>query len=109
LALLTSFPAWARRLQPLAATGRMSLTTYLSQSLISVVLFYHYGFGWYGHVGYDGMFAITMVVFALQMAGSMWWLRQFRFGPVEWFWRSIAYGKLQPMRRRAEAARFVGV
>jgi uncharacterized protein len=98
LALLVSFPSCARRLEPLAAVGRMSLTTYLSQSLISVILFYHYGFGWYSHVGYDGMFAITMVIFALQIAGSVWWLRRFRFGPMEWFWRSIAYGKLQPFR-----------
>src|SRR5262249_44364557 len=46
-ALLVSVPACARRLAPLAALGRMSLTTYLTQSLVSVTLFYHYGFGWY--------------------------------------------------------------
>src|SRR5262245_61616133 len=43
-ALLVSIPTWARRLQPLAAVGRMSLTAYLTQSLISVTLFYNYGF-----------------------------------------------------------------
>jgi uncharacterized protein len=100
MALLVSIPAWARRLQPLAAAGRMSLTTYLTQSLISVTLFYHYGFGLYGRVGYDGTLGITLTVFTLQMWASVWWLRRFRFGPMEWLWRSAAYGKVQPMRRR---------
>ena len=100
VALVVSIPAWARRLQPLAAVGRMSLTTYLTQSLISVTLFYHYGFGLYGRVGYDGVLGITVTVFALQVCASVWWLRRFRFGPMEWLWRSTAYGKAQPMRRR---------
>ena len=99
LALLVSIPAGAKRLQPLAAVGRMALTTYLTQSLISVALFYHYGLGWYGQVGYRGMFAITAVVFAFQIAYSTWWLRRFRFGPMEWLWRSMAYGRRQPMIR----------
>jgi uncharacterized protein len=100
MALLVSVPAWARRLEPLAAVGRMSLTTYLTQSLISVTLFYHYGFGLYGRLGHDGVLGITVTVFALQMCASVWWLRRFRFGPMEWLWRSAAYGKAQPMRRR---------
>jgi len=99
LALVVSTPAGARRLTPLAAVGRMSLTTYLAQSIVSVLLFYHYGLGWYGRVSLAGMFAITILVFALQMAASVWWLRRYRFGPVEWLWRSAAYGKCQPMRR----------
>lgn len=106
LALLVTVPACARRLEPLAAAGRMSLTTYLTQSFVSVALFYHYGFGWYDHVGYQGMFAVTAILFSLQMAASVWWLRRFRFGPVEWLWRSLAYGKRQPMRRKP-ALKFV--
>jgi uncharacterized protein len=66
----------------------MSLTTYLTQSLISVTLFYHYGFGLYGRLGYDGLLGITVTVFALQMCASVWWLRRFRFGPMEWLWLS---------------------
>jgi uncharacterized protein len=103
MALLVSIPAWARRLEPLAAVGRMSLTTYLTQSLISVTLYYHYGFGLYGHVGFDGVLGITVAVFAAQMCASVWWLRRFRFGPMEWLWRSAAYGRAQPMRRHEPA------
>ena len=98
LAVLATFPAIARWLVPLAAVGRMSLTTYLTQSLISVTLFYHFGFGWYGRVAYPGMFVIAVVVFATQMVVSVWWLDRFRFGPAEWAWRSLSYMRRQPMR-----------
>jgi uncharacterized protein len=103
LAALATIPAIAARLAPLAAIGRMSLTTYLTQSLISITLFYHFGFGLYGRATYPEMFAITVVVFALQMAVSSWWLRRFRFGPAEWAWRSIAYMRPQPMRQPNQA------
>jgi uncharacterized protein len=103
LALIASFAGGGRRLRPLAAVGRMSLTTYLTQSLISVTLFYHFGLGWYGHATYPGVFAITVVVFSAQMCVSVWWLNRFRFGPMEWVWRSMAYLKRQPMRREPDS------
>jgi uncharacterized protein len=40
------------------------------------------------------MFAITVTLFALQMAASTWWLGRYQFGPVEWVWRTLTYGKL---------------
>ena len=101
LTLLVSYTGWARRLEPLAAVGRMPLTTYLTQSIISAGLFYHWGFGLYGRVGFDGMLGIAVIVFALQMAASVWWLRRYRFGPMEWLWRSVAYAAAQPMRQEA--------
>jgi uncharacterized protein len=101
LALVVSTRAGARRLAPLAAVGRMSLTTYLMQTLVSITLFYPWGLGWFGHVGYDGMLVITVVLFALQMAASVWWLGRYRFGPMEWIWRSVSYGQPQAMRRIA--------
>ena len=97
-AVALSFPAGARRLQPLAALGRMTLTTYLAQSLFCTTLFYHWGFGWFGKVRYTGMLAITVALFSAQVVFSVWWLRHYRFGPAEWLWRSLAYGKPQPMR-----------
>jgi len=98
LTLLVQRPRWARRLAPLAAVGRMTLTTYLMQSIICTTLFYSYGFGWYGRFGLTGMFVITLTVFAFQIAASTYWLRRFRFGPAEWLWRSLSYGRAQPMR-----------
>ncbi len=59
-------------LAPLAAAGRMALTTYLTQSVVSTFLFYSFGLRWFGRVGYTGMFAITVVLFSIQMASSTW-------------------------------------
>lgn len=98
LTLLVHRSGWSRRLAPLAAVGRMPLTTYLTQSVVCSTLFYGYGLGWFGKVGFTGMFVITIVLFSLQMLASTWWLRRYRFGPVEWLWRSLSYGAAQPMR-----------
>src|SRR6185369_6010773 len=98
LTLLVQRSRWARGLAPLAAVGRMTLTTYLMQSIICTTLFYSYGFGWYGRFGLTGRFVITMTVFAFQIAASKYWLQRFRFGPAEWLWRSLSYGRAQPLR-----------
>jgi uncharacterized protein len=94
----------ARLLAPLAATGRMALTTYLTQSVICTTLFYSYGFRLIGRVGYTGMFVITVVLFAVQMAVSVWWLKRYRFGPVEWLWRTLTYGRAPAMRVETSTA-----
>ena len=94
----------ARLLAPLAATGRMALTTYLTQSVICTTLFYSYGFRLIGRVGYTGMFVITVVLFAIQMAVSVWWLKRYRFGPVEWLWRTLTYGRAPAMRVETSTA-----
>jgi uncharacterized protein len=94
----------ARLLAPLAATGRMALTTYLTQSVVCTTLFYSYGFRLTGRVGYTGMFVITVVLFAVQMAVSVWWLRRYRFGPVEWLWRTLTYGRAPAMRVETSTA-----
>jgi uncharacterized protein len=101
LTLLAHRRGWPRRLAPLAAVGRMPLTTYLTQSVVCTLLFYSYGLGWYRHVGWTGMLIITIVLFSIQLAVSTWWLTRYRFGPVEWLWRTLSYGKKQPMRLRA--------
>jgi uncharacterized protein len=88
----------ARLLAPLAAAGRMALTTYLTQSVVSTFLFYSFGLRWFGRVGYTGMFTITVVLFSMQMAASAWWLKRYRFGPVEWLWRTLTYGRAPAMR-----------
>ena len=87
-----------RLLRALGATGRMALTTYLTQSIVCTLLFYGYGLGWYGRVGFTGMLIITLVLFGIQMAVSVWWLERFRFGPAEWLWRTVTYGRAPRMR-----------
>jgi len=82
----------------LAAVGRMALSNYLTHSIVCTTLFYGYGFGLFGKVGRPGLWAIVLAIWAFQLVVSPVWLDRFRFGPAEWLWRSLTYGKLQPMR-----------
>ncbi|WP_419893589.1 DUF418 domain-containing protein [Oceanobacillus kimchii] len=91
---------WFRQLMvPLQAVGKMAMTNYLCQSIISFWLFYGVGFGLYGKVDPLIQLILVLVIFILQMIGSMWWMKNFRFGPFEWLWRTLTYGKRQPFRR----------
>ncbi|MGH2403895.1 MAG: DUF418 domain-containing protein, partial [bacterium] len=95
--LLVQNEGWRRRLTPLAAVGRMALTNYLLQSLVCTTIFYGYGLGLYGTVAPGPGALLTLAIYAGQIPLSVWWLRRFRFGPVEWVWRSLTYGRRQPM------------
>lgn len=99
LCLLWLRPGGRRLLQPLAPVGRMALTNYLMHSVVFTTLSYSYGLGLYGEIDYLEGLALTVLMFALQIPLSAWWLSRFRFGPLEWLWRSLAYWRLQPMRR----------
>jgi len=101
IVLLVQKDAWRKRLRPLAAAGRMALTNYLLQSVICTMIFNAYGFGQFGEVGPALGILMTIVIFAVQIPLSNLWLRWFRFGPMEWLWRSLTYGKPQPMRPTA--------
>lgn len=98
LVLCMQRPAWRRVLRIVAPAGRMPLTTYLSQSAICTFLFYGWGLGWSGHVGPAGCLGLALAIFALQVGACRLWLRWFRFGPLEWVWRTVVYLRPQPMR-----------
>lgn len=85
--------------QRLASTGQMALTNYLLQSVICTFVFYGHGLGWFGKVERTGQIGIVAAVCAFQLIASPLWLNRFRFGPVEWAWRSLTYWKRQPMVR----------
>jgi uncharacterized protein len=94
LRLPTSGPAPG----PFAAVGQMALTNYLAQSVALSLLFYGYGLVLFGRVGSAACLGIGLALFASQAVFSRWWLRRYRFGPVEWLWRSLTYGRWQPFR-----------
>ncbi|HWA89471.1 MAG TPA: DUF418 domain-containing protein [Rhizomicrobium sp.] len=82
----------ASALRWLAPAGRMALTTYVSQTLIGIALFYGIGLGLHGRIGLvEGMIA-AIAIFATQCAIAGLWLSRFRFGPIEWVWRRATYG-----------------
>jgi uncharacterized protein len=90
-------------LRALAPAGRMALTTYVSQTLIGVGVFYGIGLGLRGSIGLAECIVFAVAIFALQCALSAKWLSTFRFGPLEWIWRRATYGTPLPMLRRAPA------
>ncbi len=81
-----------------APLGRMAFTNYLAQSLIFGWAFYGYGFGFFGQLGASTALAFGAAVYGAQVIFSRWWLKRYNFGPVEWLWRTLMYGHLQPMK-----------
>jgi uncharacterized protein len=77
----------------------MALSNYLFQALVCTTIFYSYGLGLFGSVGRAPGLGLTVAIYVSQVGLSRWWLNRFQFGPLEWLWRSITYGKLQLMRR----------
>jgi uncharacterized protein len=98
LVLLHQHARWRRLLGLLAPVGRMALTSYLTHSVCILLLFYGIGFGLLGQAGTAACVLFSVLIFAVQIVGSAWWLRRFRFGPVEWLWRALTYGKAPQMR-----------
>jgi len=85
------------RVRVLAPVGRMALTNYLTQSVISTFVFYGYGGGQWG-LARSWQVVYVAVVFALQVAFSHWWLARYRYGPMEWLWRAFTYRRSPAMR-----------
>jgi uncharacterized protein len=77
----------------LAAVGRLALSTYLMQSLVFTTLAYGYGLAWYGAVAHAQALGLAVLVFALQVPVAVAYTRRFAFGPVEWVWRALTYGR----------------
>ncbi|MBU1369038.1 MAG: DUF418 domain-containing protein [Bacteroidetes bacterium] len=88
--VVTHRPHWLGWLAPV---GRTALSNYLFQSLICIFIFYGIGLGFGGTMGYSAVVLVALVLFGWQVIFSTIWLNYFRFGPVEWLWRQLTYGK----------------
>ena len=88
-----------RLLAVLAPAGRMSLTTYLGQSLVCTGVFYGYGLGWFGQLSRTEEVVFVLCLYAAQVLFAHLWLKAFLQGPVEWLWRMGTYGKVVALRR----------
>jgi uncharacterized protein len=82
----------------LAAVGRTAFTNYLLQTVIATSIFYGYGLGLFGQLSRVELLGVVVLIWAIQIPLSVWWLGRFRFGPVEWVWRTLTYRKRQPIR-----------
>ncbi len=98
LCLLYAKSADAAAWRWLAAPGRMALTNYIGQSVIGMFVFYGIGMGLGAGVGLTQTEAIALGVFVAQTVLSLVWLRYCQFGPLEWIWRMLNYGKIFKLR-----------
>jgi uncharacterized protein len=92
---------WHRRVQIFAPVGRMALTNYVGQSMICTLIFYGTGLGLGGRMGPTLYLPIAFAVYLGQIAVSRMWLVRFQFGPLEWIWRMLTYGRWVPMTKLA--------
>lgn len=86
-----------------AATGQAAFSNYIGTSLVMTSLFYGYGLGLFGAVGRLPLYLFVIGASALMLLWSKPWLARFRYGPLEWLWRSLARGAVQPMRLASSA------
>ncbi len=89
--------------------GQMAFTNYLMQSLLVGLFFYGIGLGMYGKLQRHEIYYVVGATWLLQITWSHIWLRYFRFGPLEWAWRSLTYWKMQPFRKNNAAGDTPGI
>jgi uncharacterized protein len=106
LLLIASGRVWLRRLAPFALTGRMALTNYILQIIILDVTFSSYALGAKISAVYAPFAAFAL--FAFDVALCRWWLARFRYGPLEWLWRTATYAHSQSFRRVPQAVAVAG-
>jgi len=80
--------------------GQMAFTNYLMQSILCGLFFYGIGFGMYGKLQRYEIYYVVGAVWLIEIIWSNIWLRHFRFGPLEWLWRSLTYWRKQPMKKQ---------
>ena len=89
----------SRLMRGLVATGRMALTNYLGQTIIANLIFSGVGIGLYMTMTMTELYGTMVAIWVFQVLFSVWWMKRYRYGPFEWIWRSMTYGKIPPLRR----------
>jgi uncharacterized protein len=84
--------------------GRMTLTNYMTQNFLGMLLFSGFGFGFAisGRLHFGYYLTFAFIIYVLQVYFSKWWLKRYKYGPIEWVWRQLSYGKRLPIRREDE-------
>ena len=85
----------------LANVGRMALTNYLMQSVICAFVFTGLGLSLVGELNRASLYPVVIAIWIFQLCVSHWWLKRYRFGPVEWLWRALTYGERPPFQRES--------
>jgi uncharacterized protein len=88
-------------------SGKMTLTNYIVQNLITMLLFSGIGLKLYNTMPVWFYFGLAVFVFIVQLFVSKWWLSKFNYGPVEWLWRVLSYRKLFPFKKTQKSTLIV--
>lgn len=104
MGLIALLALWAPRAtgwlgQRISYAGRAAFTNYLGTSIVMMLVFHGWGLGLFGQLGRTELYGVMLVTWALMLAWSKPWLERFRYGPLEWLWRCLTYGRIFPLRR----------
>ncbi|WP_246844858.1 DUF418 domain-containing protein [Altererythrobacter sp. TH136] len=80
------------------AAGRMAFSNYLGTSLIMLVVFQSWGLNLFGALDRPKLYLVVLLAWLAMLAWSQPWLARFRYGPLEWLWRCLTYGRIFPLR-----------
>lgn len=103
--LISVFVILYKRVKPekwlvkFAPYGRMALTNYFFQSVVGTFLLFGWGLGYLGELRNIYTFIIAIVIVIAQMLLSKWWLQKFKYGPLEWLWRSATFLRRFPLKK----------
>lgn len=98
----SNFLIWLK--SSLAAVGKMALTNYIMHSLICMIVFTGVGFGLFGKFQRYELLYVVFSIWIFQLILSPIWLRYFHYGPMEWLWRNLSYGKVHSFRKESPQA-----
>jgi uncharacterized protein len=87
----------------LAATGRLAFTNYFMQTLLCTFFFYGYGFGYFGRLSQMELYFFVAEIWLVQIVFSVFWVRYYQYGPVEWLWRCLVHRKRFPNKKEPVA------
>ena len=83
----------------LSAVGKMALTNYVMHSVICMIVFTGVGFSMFGKLERHELLYVVFSIWVFQLILSPIWLKYFHFGPLEWIWRNLSYGKIYKIRK----------
>ena len=101
MALLAVYePGWKGWLaQRFAAAGRAAFTNYLGTSILMLLVFHGWALGLFGELNRPQLYLVVLSAWIVMLAWSKPWLQRYRYGPLEWLWRCLTYGKMFPLKR----------
>ncbi|CEH31888.1 hypothetical protein AM501_07965 [Aneurinibacillus migulanus] len=98
LILLVQKDRWQKRLRIFSFTGQMALTNYVMQTMVSLLIIFT--FHLFNNISLAVGFLLCLVIYLFQAIFSFFWLKRYKFGPLEWLWRSLTYGYVQPIKHK---------